>query len=204
MKKILLTAVFLCIVSWVASAQTETGRWMVGVSVGSLTYQDQPSTGYKTFSVSLSPSAGYFVMDNLLVGTGLPLSVSTSKTDNPGLLLKTTTTGIGLAPFVRYYFGESKLKPYIGVSYSYTANHYTYKTRLDKASGSGHTSLLVPGIGLAYFINRNIALNAGLNYTIQTTQTPYIQLAPAPTIINSSSDFKLITLGVGFQLFLGN
>jgi outer membrane protein len=201
------TSLVTCVLVWITSvavlAQTEKGRWMVGLSVGSLTYQEQPSTNYKAFSISLSPSAGYFVINNLLVGTGLPLSLSTSKTDNPGLPIKSTSTGIGLAPFVRYYFGESKLKPYVGISYSYSQNKYTYKTLLGDVSGTGHTTFIVPGVGLAYFINRNVALNASLNYTIQTTQTPYLQLTPSPSIINSSSDFKLITLGIGFQVFLG-
>ena len=53
-----------------ATAQTEKGRWTVGTDVGNLSYQDQ--NNYKTFSANLTPSAGYFLTNGLLVGTGVP------------------------------------------------------------------------------------------------------------------------------------
>jgi outer membrane protein len=188
-----------------AHAQTEKGRWQVGVSVGSLSYTQQ--AGNKSFSAGLAPSAGYFVADNFLIGTGLPLSLSSSKSSNGPFYTETTTTGIGLSPFIRYYIGKAMLKPYLGASYSYSSLRYKYKTFIGDVTGTGYSSILSPTVGVAYFINRNVALNAGLNYTIQTTEAEYLDYAALsqsrPALINSKSDYKLLSLVIGFQLFLG-
>lgn len=186
-----------------AAAQTEKGRWTVGTQVGSLTYLDQGTSHYKSFSASLTPLAGYFIANGLLLGTGVPLSFS--RQTSSGLTNKYTTSGIGLSPFVRYYFGPSVLKPYVGLSYSYVRNNSNYKTQLGDVSGKGYSSSLTPTVGITYFLNRNVALNAGLNYTILTSETPYVYFSsqPTATIINSKSDYKSLSLSIGFQLFFG-
>ena len=190
-----------------AIAQTEKGRWTVGVSIGNFTYQDNNTS--KTFTGSLAPSAGYFVANNLLVGTGLPLSLSTSKPgqSNP-FLVKSTTTGIGLSPFIRYYFGKSALKPYVGVSYSYAYMHYAYKVLPifgNDASTNGYATSLVPTLGVAYFINRNIALNTGLNYNILNSKIGYYTpvSSVSPRVGTIEFDLKSLSLSIGFQIFLG-
>ena len=120
---------------------------------------------------------------------------------------QTTTTGIGLSPFIRYYFGASALKPYAGLSYSYVRNGNRFETPFGDASGKGYSTNLSPTIGIAYFINRNIALNAGLNYNIQTNETSYLQLVgspqPTPAVTTTKSDYKSLSLSIGFQLFFG-
>lgn len=204
--KAALTILILLLTSLSAThAQTEKGRWQVGVGVGNLSYNQQ--AGGKSFSAGLSPSAGYFVADNLLIGTGIPLSLSTSKLTSVPYSTKSVTTGIGLSPFIRYYLGNAMLKPYLGASYSYSSNHYKYKTFIGDVSGTGYSSILSPTIGVAYFINRYVALNAGLNYTIQTTEAKYLDYGALsqsrPALVNSKSDYKLLSLVIGFQLFLG-
>ena len=207
MKKTVHIIALLLMISLAATAQTEKGRWTAGVSVGSVSYQDYNSV--KQFAVNLTPSAGYFIKNNLLIGTGVPLSLSTYKTGvtNP-YLTKTVTVGVGLSPFVRYYFGKSAFKPFAGLSYSYTYTHYTYEPLPifgSTESASGYSTYWIPTIGLAYFINRSIAVNASLNYTISESKAVYFsptQSGPS-RIVDNTQKSKIFSLGVGFQLFFG-
>ena len=207
MKKLVCILVILMTSRSLVHAQTEKGRWTAGVNIGSVSYQDYNSI--KQFAVNLTPSAGYFIKDNLLIGTGVPLSLSTYKTGvtNP-YLTKTVTMGVGLSPFVRYYFGKSALKPFAGLSYSYTYTHYKYEPLPlfgSNESASGYSTYWTPTLGLAYFINRSIAVNASLNYTISESKTVYFSptQSGASRIIDNTQKSKLFSLGVGFQLFFG-
>ena len=93
MKKILFASLFLLtqITLW---AQTEKGRWTAGVSIGSITYQTAEA-GH-SFAASLNPSLGRFVATNLLVGTGVPFSLSSSKYANSSIGYSTNNV---LAPY---------------------------------------------------------------------------------------------------------
>lgn len=203
---------FTCIVMMLSynlsSAQTERGRWQVGTQVGDLSYVDNGTGGSKRFSGSLLPSAGYFIAKNLVVGAGLPLSLNSSSTqDAPSVSgaygSKSTITGIGIAPFVRYYLGEAKLKPFLGLSYSYVLNRANYQSYTGVRSSKGHTNVITPNLGLAYFITRNIALNATLGYNVQSQSSYLLVSSPngvdrGPAVTTKSLDF-----GLGFQLFFG-
>lgn len=189
-----------------AKAQTEKGRWMVGAQVGDFQYSDQ--NRQKIFSGSLTPTAGYFVAKNLLVGAGVPLSLSTNSyygiryPDPTFVKFEVTNTQYGVSPFVRYYIGSAKLKPYVGVAYSYSKTHsQTMASSALLQKSEGYSSAIVPGLGIAYFISRSVALNAGLNYSIQKDQDNI--LAPQSAISTFTSDFKSLSLGIGFQFFFG-
>jgi outer membrane protein len=209
MKTFLISLIFSLMMVFGANAQTEKGRWTVGAQVGNFTYQTE-ELDYRNISGSLTPSAGYFVTNGLVIGTGVPFSFSSTKLgqlfgnyDN----LRQNGTSIGLSPFVRYYVGPAKLKPFVGIAYSYSRTISKYKT--DTAGGSeskskGHSTALTPTLGVAYFINHNLALTASLNYNInhleyRTVETsPY---TPGPSI--ADIDTKSLSLGLGFQLFIG-
>lgn len=206
MKKLLLALSVLTSSLSVATAQTEKGRWTVGVSVGNLNYQNR-GNGITSFSADLGPSAGYFVANNLLVGTGIDLSLSTSNSTALNFATKSVTTRIGLSPFIRYYLGASSLKPYIGASYRYTYDKYRYTTRIGDVTGPGYSTAFVPTAGIAYFVNRTVALNAGLNYNILTTKNSFLDYAALSRSVlavrESKFDYKSLSLSIGFQLFFG-
>jgi outer membrane protein len=152
MKTFLISLIFSLMMSLGASAQTEKGRWTVGAQIGNFTYQ-KPAGGSRSFSGSLAPSAGYFVANGVVVGTGIPFSFSSTKLgqafgnyDN----LRQNQTAIGLSPFVRYYVGSAKLKPFVGLAYSYSRT--VIKNKTDTGGGaesksSGYTTALTPTLG---------------------------------------------------------
>jgi outer membrane protein len=119
MKTTLISLVFGLMIALEASAQTEKGRWTVGAQVGNFTYQKE-ELDYRNISGSLTPSAGCFINNGLVIGTGIPFSFSSTKFgqlfgnyDN----LRQVGTSIGLSPFLRYYVGSAKLKPFVGIAY---------------------------------------------------------------------------------------
>ena len=190
-------------------AQTERGRWQVGTQIGDLSYVDNGTGGSRRFSGSLVPSAGYFIAKNLVIGAGLPLSLSTSRTQDAasvygGYEVKSTITGLGLAPFVRYYLGDAKLKPFLGLSYSYvlsTANYQSYTGA--KSSATGHTNVITPNLGLAYFITRTIALNATLGYNVQSQSSSFLVSSSSAVDTGPAVTTKSLDFGLGFHLFFG-
>lgn len=204
---------FTCIVmmlSYTLSlAQTERGRWQVGTQIGDLSYVDNGTRGSKLFSGSLVPSAGYFIAKNLVVGAGIPLSLSSSRTQDVlsvygGFEAKSTITGLGIAPFVRYYLGDAKLKPFLGLAYSYVLSKANYQSYTGvKSSAKGHTNIITPNLGLAYFITRNIALNATLGYNIQSQNSSFLVSSPSGVDTNPAVTTKSLDFGLGFQLFFG-
>jgi outer membrane protein len=209
MKKIGFICLALMLSHTVSTAQTEQGRWQVGTQIGSLSYVDNGSSGSKQFSGSLLPSAGYFISKNLLLGAGLPLSLSSSRSQDIGSVYgghdaKSTITGVGIAPFVRYYIGSAKLKPFVGLSYSYVLSNANYQSYTGvKSSAKGHTNVVTPNLGLAYFLTQNVALTATLEYNIQSRNSYFLvtspnKVEPGPAVTTKSLDF-----GIGFQLFFG-
>ena len=70
MKKVLLTLTAIAGLTIAANAQTEQGKIMVGGQVGFQTSKVK-DTDFKNNSFSINPTVGYFVSDNLAIGTGI-------------------------------------------------------------------------------------------------------------------------------------
>ena len=72
-----------------ASAQTETGDWMVGGSF-------RLNTGDNNTTIGLTPNAGVFIIRNLAIGGNIGFDYSK--------LGNNKTTDFRIGPFTRYYF----------------------------------------------------------------------------------------------------
>jgi len=202
MKAILFTLALLVTTISTSLAQTEKRRWTVGAQVGDFYYSTQ--NGYTSFSGSLSPSAGYFVANNLVVGTGVPLSLTTNKLADPNGDVRNTSTSIGLSPYVRYYVGSHKLKPYVGLSYAYSSTKRRADMGYQTLKSGGFTSTVSPTIGAAYFINRSVAINAGLNYIWERFNNGSTVYDVNGNLIEDTTfTSKYLSLSIGFQFFLG-
>ncbi|SOD77943.1 outer membrane beta-barrel protein [Spirosoma fluviale] len=202
MKAFICTCLILLTSLTVVSAQTEKGRWTVGATVGNFTYYKKDT--YRSFSANLTPSAGYFPVNNLEVGTGIPLSLSKSKYANFNGDAKASNVSFGLSPYVRYYFGSSKLKPFVGLAYGYSWTSIRNRDSNQDLKGKGFTSTLTPTVGVAYFINRTVALNASVNYISQKYKTANAYYNSGGTQIEVPvSTTNYMSLGIGFQIFLG-
>lgn len=93
MKKVLLAAIVL-MSAQAGFSQISKGNWLVGGSAG---FASEKQGDSKLTTITFSPNAGYFFMDQL--AAGLRLNFSSEKPDG-----STSGTLFSAAPFVRYYF----------------------------------------------------------------------------------------------------
>lgn len=162
------------------SAQTQQGSWVVsgktGLGFNSVkTNYKINSNSYdltKVSSFTVSPSVGYFVINNL--AAGIELSFLSLKTTNylpsgvyiqpPGEpnIYKTTETSFAVMPNATYYFPTgSPFRPYVGagVGYNVSKNYFAENNSLKSNglvwSGKG---------GFVYFLNSVAALDLGVGY----------------------------------------
>jgi outer membrane protein W len=197
MKKTLLLLAWMVGVASCTLAQTQKGRWLIEAQVGDFSYQKNSYSRY--FSGSLTPSAGYFIANNLLTGLGLPLSLTNNRFDYTNSSNE-RVLGIGLAPFARYYLGAAKLKPYLGIAYSYNYLSRHYQLSGTPGSSKQRTSTLSPTFGVSYFMTQNVALSAGLTYDIQHLTAEGTSTVPNTMPFNYSTNAKSLGLSIGFQL----
>jgi hypothetical protein len=171
-------------------AQTEKGSLMIGGSLGT---NSGKNTNYDIFNIYFTPQAGYFVINNLAIGTGIELSYGSSTVDfptTPSESYKYNISTVGFTPFVRYYLGEKKMKPFVqGVyTYSYFSESKT-PVGSTQTSISGYIAHATLGGGLAYFIAQNVSIDATLDYQVFRSNAAFV--------FNNQPAFK-----VGLQFFL--
>ncbi|MEP7280131.1 MAG: outer membrane beta-barrel protein [Bacteroidota bacterium] len=171
MKKIVMSLVWAMVLGSVVHAQTEKGDWMVG---GNMTINT--TSGNSQFT--LQPSAGYFFARNFVAGADFTLSL--------GKVDQTKTSAIGVGPFARYYFSlkNPDVKPFLHAEFSIASETRKYPTY---KNSNTVTSFFIGG-GLAYFVNRNVALEGVAGYNRSKIET----LVPTNGFL-----FRL-----GFQVYL--
>lgn len=168
------TFLYLFLLSTYGLAQTQKGNWMVGGD-GFLNYRFQPSPIPSERTVRINPRVGYFVGRNVAVGVYASFADQAQYLRNGTFLLlgetrdlvvnKLVDRRIGLTPFVRSYAGQTALRPFFQVGVTY--QRYIDKLYLGTASTptqNGNGGWLVSGgIGVAYFIDNHLNLEATLN-----------------------------------------
>lgn len=190
-KKLLLMTMFCCAIGlYTASAQVspndsrpqaaervgtvpiQAGNWIVGGGLGSLGYNFTS----ESFNVSLNPRAGFFVVENIAVGVGAVLGLTTMKNSD-------NIWSYGVAPFARYYFPEGA---------SATGRFFgEVEAGISGSTGTSDASFL-GGIkaGYAHFVTNSVALEGTLGYTYSKAN------------INTGSAVTGLGIGLGFQIYL--
>ncbi|UOQ54205.1 autotransporter outer membrane beta-barrel domain-containing protein [Hymenobacter cellulosivorans] len=208
-----------------AQAQTKAGTVLLGGGLGAskskaeYTASYQSQTGHsESTSFSLSPRAGYFLADNLVLGLITAYNHSRSESegfDNVGIKNTYTTKGNGyqLGPFVRYYKMLGEKAGFFGqleAGYSRSSgesedNNASLSTRKNR----GYYGLLTPGF--AYFPTPKLGLEITLGnvgYSKNTTvATDSFQQEPIRTTETTESglgaSFSLGSLAIGAAFYLG-
>lgn len=133
-----------------AHAQTEQGNYLVGGTAQLNTVKGQTI-------IEVNPSAGYFFTDNFAAGANF--TVSYSKLNSGSSANRVTKFGLG--PFVRYYAGSTGVRPFLESNANFTS--MKTKTSVDSKTSTGITYFIGPGA--AFFLNRNVALEALAGYS---------------------------------------
>lgn len=180
-------------------AQFEQGRMLVGGTVGFSSTTSKSESGSNsitwgnTTEISLAPQFGYFVIDNLAIGAGLDVSLSSFKPDDDDNDSEYSATGVQFQPFVRYYLPA---KVFFQGNFGLGSAKYeeTYLGDTDEEKyGLSSWSLAA---GYAIMLNDNVAIEPMLGYG--STTTKYKDSDPEEKDIDSG-----LFIRVGIQVYLG-
>ena len=152
-------------------AQTEKGNISLGTtstlggSSAGLNFTSNNQDEEKEFNFNLSPNIGIFVSDNFLIGGTLALDYSRLKDDD--FDFEATSTGFRIGPLLRYYFTDSKIKPFINFNPTFTSVSQKTEVRGDEAEFDLSGFSMLGNVGVAFFLNEKLSLDLslGINYT---------------------------------------
>ncbi len=170
MKKLLLSALSVFAFSFSNAQETEASEF--GFSQGDIFVEgtmqfnstNDKNTETKTNAFTFTPKAGYFLNDKF--AAGLNLAIGSTKSETPGVA-DTKSSNFGVRAFGRYYFLDlgKRFKTYteFGVAYN------NREVSSEDSNGFGFDA----GLGVNYFIKKNIAITYGfsniLSYTSEKT-----------------------------------
>ncbi|MGC4021072.1 MAG: outer membrane beta-barrel protein [Cyclobacteriaceae bacterium] len=193
-------------------SQIEKGSFLLGGSLGftdskienpnsfSLSsYQSQ-----KEVSVTVSPNVSYFVINKLSVGL-MPSYTFSSTSVSYSSDLKTNTFSIG--PVVRYYFPYKSWALFPEVSFSLGVSnisdgYYNSPSSEIIVKNSAKINSIKAGVGMTYFLTRNIGLEGKLFY--QKTETTYDNLylvRGVQTVYFADNTTSSIAFNLGVQVY---
>ena len=121
----------------------------------------------KTRNLAFTPQIGRFVANNLAVGLEIPYSFNKEIEGENSY----ATSSISIVPFVRYYFGTAKIKPYLhgAIGPGWGRSKVELNENLDpnfSFEDKRNTNLFATEIGggIAVFVNQYISIDLGLGY----------------------------------------
>lgn len=168
MKKTSFLSVLFVLLAFGANAQTQQGNWVASgktgldfISATTKEYYDgetDSDSDYKQSSISVSPSVGYFVIDNLAVGLSAAFQSYKDKTGNDDW--SDPSTAFAIMPFATYYIPlQGQVRPFVGVGGGF-GGVSEGDDDADKFSGLA----LGGNAGVAIFLNDKISLDLGAQY----------------------------------------
>lgn len=117
----------------------------------------------ETYVINLTPSFGYFITDNILIGGSLGFNYYEDKyTNSSGRTSSYIMRSLNFGPWARYYFDVKGIVPYLGVSVGYSKylGEDSYGINC-KAEG-----------GINYFLSNSVALEPYISYRINKFYKP--------------------------------
>lgn len=180
-----------------AFAQTEAGHGFVGAKsgIGFSSAKTSTKVGGKSTSdpsvnaFNLNLNGGYFVIDNLAIGGLVDLGVGFTGDDS--------AVAYKVAPKVTYFAPvDSQFRPYANLYVGYAGLKTTTKNQTDNKTVSERNGALAVGggIGVAYFLQSNIALSLELGYDSQISNKKVAE----ETVTTTAGTFAP---ALGFTLF---
>lgn len=138
-----------------AWAQTEQQSVLLGGNA-EMSYMKQKKDF--RFAIDLNPNFGYFIVKNLMVGFQLSIGISSDNQTKDGK--NRFSVASAFSPMVRYYFMKEKLRPFIHAQFGYISITQIHDGDIQNIDGIGGGG----GVGLNYFLTKNVALECLLRY----------------------------------------
>ncbi len=184
-------------------AQTQKGDFLFGAGTSldfsflktQVTTESYESDKVKSNSFEFTSRLGYFLVDNFVTGIDFITSNATAKED--GDVYKSYTFAIG--PFARYYFGQTKVKPFIDASFGFGKNNSEYDSSNVHYSDDKVKSKLSAfdaGGGISFVLTPKVTFEVGISYGNATSKYK--------THYNEDAKNKVTGVGsnVGFSIHL--
>ncbi|MCU4164403.1 outer membrane beta-barrel protein [Carboxylicivirga caseinilyticus] len=170
MKKVFFIVAFLAI-NLSSFAQTEKGKIIMsgtsdlGLSSTTTKFEydgESYSDDIKSTQFNITPSLGYFVIDNLALGLSIDFESTKQKVSSDSY----TSNSLLFGPFARYYVGSGNIKPYIQGDFLFgnQKSKYDYSGVNMSGESKNNVSAWDLGVGLGFFLNDFISLDLGLGY----------------------------------------
>lgn len=157
LKSILGICLIMCL-SMSVLGQTEKGKSLIGADT-KFNLNIEPETDRTTFELGLQ--LGGFIKDNLAIGAEGVISTAKRKEDDE----KIGSEIYAIAPFVRYYLGKNKIKPFLHSSIGVGTTKSNYKGYSGIVESKSSLLLYELGGGVAFFLNDKISVNLNLGYS---------------------------------------
>lgn len=165
---------------------TQKGSLMLGsdVMLGQLSFGMTGSsiTFPASYDIGISPRAGYFIADNLMLGGAITGRFNGILSELDYAHYNSKSVGVEL--FARRYFGAMterngtfrKLRFFIEGGGAYNRNWLSLVQSDNQPTihRSYNQFSVYSGTGVSYFITENIAIEAGLRYTHMVNTSPYL------------------------------
>jgi len=222
MKNLLILTVSILTINFgVLSAQTNKGT----IFIGGTTAQNFTETGYnfmslgyssgttkadidgyespdptKLFSVNLMPKAGYFVLDNLVVG--LDVNLAFSKINYGSNSGEYSELMIGAGPFIRYYIPKTKILPFFELKSLYGTikdkTNYLFSGELFEYESNASVLTFGGGVGIAVPIGKKVNFDILVGYDYYTIKETEDNESNYRDVVGT------IGLKLGFTILLGS
>lgn len=184
------------------SAQSEIGKFFVaaGSSLDFSSFSSKWKTDYgsgdngKSRNLELKSQVGYFVLNNISFGLEVPYIYT--KTINSYETI--TSSSFTLVPFLKCYFGKSKVKPYLqgGMGMGWESTSYKESTSPELKVPSKIIAREIGG-GLGIFLNEHCSIDIGMGYSYASDKW-----LDKSTNMNWNETSQGIAASIGFQICL--
>jgi outer membrane protein len=148
----------------------------------------ESEVGYTSFS--LTPKAGFFVVNGLALGVVLDLTTTSYKDKEDDS--KSASTQYSLGPMIRYYTAGGF---FVFADILFGKNTYKETWEGGEDKSDSNLSKWQLGIGYAFFLNDFVSIEPGIMY--RSTASKY-----KGDSIEYNSQLGEFVLGVGFSIFL--
>jgi hypothetical protein len=202
-RTVLLSLFILLFAAFQSNAQVFVGGGF-GINTGKSksTYGSTTSNGDKTLDLNFTPKVGFFLGENLAIGTGFGIGLS--KATTPADASETgeeevyKTTSWAFAPFVRYYFARAGEFSFFGEGAVAIGGGKSKHTVGSTTNEGPKLFTVVVGVApcMSYNLSKKVALEASIGsigYASATSKQTY-----------GGEDYKDTSSGFGLNMDLDN
>lgn len=218
------------------TSQTKKGNWLAEGNLGNINLsnnKNESTYGTNTsksenrgYYISLYPRIGYFINDNLVVGTTLNFSYQSNKYKsywNNGVKSHdgvSNGSSIGLSPFLRYYLTKNSKNRFYGqlgggmnsdIFRNDEATTFYDNGDISGTNKNNSKGQVVSGealIGFNHFFTENLAFNSSIGYNYgkrtqnTTSNSTYGGITNAPQENKSTNITGNVIWNFGFTFFI--